>query len=100
MSDIRNKALRYLRDGLVTMRSVTTHPGERRACAVDAQVSGARGVHKVRYDVSAGRWSCSCGRNGGPFQPCPHVAAVQMVTGHPSVALRVTPEEEAIGASS
>ncbi|MCU1679236.1 MAG: hypothetical protein JWM93_3994 [Frankiales bacterium] len=89
--DIRAKACAKLRTGAVTIRQATTHAGERRACAVEAKVTGHTGVHTVEYSAADG-WSCSCGRAGDAFSPCPHVAAVQMVTGHPSAALREVDE--------
>ena len=87
---VRAKALGYLRDGAVTVvhaRSsqttsiyVATEPFA--PYEVVALVQGHSGRHVVDY--LDGVWTCTCPAGGG----CAHVAAVQLVTGHPSEAAR------------
>lgn len=89
MTTIRQRTLKRFGAGDIRVVDVRTRPGERRATFVDAKVNGHRGLHTVTYGESAG-WSCSCGCAGDALAPCPHVAAVQMVTGHPSAAEKPT----------
>jgi hypothetical protein len=89
VTTIRQKTLRKFGEGAVTLRTVVTIPGEQRALTVDAKVDGHRGRHSVSYSIAAG-WRCSCAHPGDGLAPCPHIAAVQMVTGHPSAAEKPT----------
>lgn len=81
MPDIRQKACGYLRDGKVTLLKADFREGPRQPYEVMAHVEGHRSVRMVRLDN--GRWTCTCREPG-----CPHVAAVQLVTGHPSNAAK------------
>jgi hypothetical protein len=88
MGDIRSQACVYLRNGLVDLLEVVgpdgTSTGQWRNAAshVRAVVNG----HASRYEVALvdGMWSCTCSESA----PCPHAAAVQTVTGWPSLARR------------
>lgn len=83
MPDIRAKALAYLRDGKV--RVLTASAFDRRPHLVIAHVDGHSSTHKVRF-TSTGRWLCTC-----PLTTdCAHIAAVQLVTGHPSAAQKTS----------
>jgi hypothetical protein len=93
---LRSKALAYLRDHKVAI--VRADPCEERArpVLVWAAVQGWRGLHKVR--LRERRWTCHLepcpggqpreGRYECESAECAHVAAVQLVTGHPSLAAR------------
>lgn len=80
--DVRAKACSYLRAGKVTVTgaAATKHDGHRRADAVHAYVDGHSSTYVV--DLADGAWTCTCHR---PAE-CAHVVAVQLVTGHPSLA--------------
>lgn len=80
---IRNRALGYLRDGKVTVLRSATAEGSRRPHAVQATVRGHRDTYWIELLPGRG-WmsSCSCTAN------CPHIPAVQMVTGWPSAAAK------------
>ncbi|MEV5710085.1 hypothetical protein [Actinoallomurus sp. NPDC052274] len=78
-TDVRAKALGYLRDGRVTVSAATFAGLARVPYDVLAYVDGYRSTYIVRLVLDT--WACSCATAG-----CPHVAAVQLVTGHPSVA--------------
>lgn len=77
--DVRAKACSYLRAGAVTLREVVTHEQER-PWVVYARVIGHSSTYVVT--LAEGTWNCTCHR---PAE-CAHVAAVQLVTGHPSLA--------------
>lgn len=77
--DVRAKACAYLRGGAVTVLSAATQDGPR-PWMVHARVVGHSSTYVVK--LIDGAWSCTCGR---PAE-CAHVAAVQLVTGHPSLA--------------
>lgn len=79
MSALRAKALGYLRDERVRVVGAATPEGHLRPYQVTAFVQGHTGRRVVQFD--AGAWSCSCAA-----ETCPHVAAVQLVTGWPSAA--------------
>ena len=79
MRTARARALNYLRGERVRIVSATTPPHALRPHEVTALVDGHSGRYTVRFD--AGAWSCSCAA-----ADCPHVAAVQLVTGWPSAA--------------
>lgn len=82
MADIRTKALGYLRDGkVIVRRAASDDDGPRRATFVRADVVGHNSVYLVSYGPHA--WSCTC-----KTLDCAHVAAVQLVTGHPSKAAK------------
>jgi uncharacterized Zn finger protein len=75
---IRSKALGCLREGRVTVLGVKLDPAWR-PIAVVARVSSSRDRHPYRVRLLAGAWSCTC-RAGLRDEPCPHVAAVALVT--------------------
>ncbi|MEU4577472.1 hypothetical protein [Nonomuraea sp. NPDC023979] len=80
--DVRAQACSYLRAGRVTVTAAaaTEHDGQRRADVVRAHVDGHSSTYLVHLVDNT--WSCTCRR---PAE-CAHVAAVQLVTGHPSLA--------------
>lgn len=80
---LRLNALQYLREGKVVVRWAESTPGARRPHAVQADVQGHRGRYRV--ELVDGEWysSCPCIGDG---RDCPHIPAVQLVTGHPSMA--------------
>jgi hypothetical protein len=86
---IREQVLGYLREGKVIVHFAARQPAVRRPYSIRADVMG-----QTRWVVGYedGQWWCS-----GPDhpQPCRHIAAVQMVTGHPSAAARPGPDEPA-----
>ena len=83
MADLRAKALSYLRDGKVTILSARSERPERTARSVGAIVQGFHGEHWVRGELAG--WRCTC--NGeAPASDCAHIAAVQLITGHPTPA--------------
>lgn len=82
--DLRSKACAYLRGGKVTIWAAVPPGKDRRADAIAADVVGHSSTYVVR--LADGVWSCTCGK---PAE-CAHVAAVQLATGHPSLARRVT----------
>ncbi|MDF5758564.1 hypothetical protein [Spongiactinospora sp. TRM90649] len=93
MTTLRGKTLAYLRGGHVRIAAALTCPGDARPRFVEAFVAStnpaATGLsYRVRLD--AGRWECSCTGDA-----CAHLAAVQLVTGHPS---QVTPNAATAGA--
>ncbi|MER7063998.1 hypothetical protein [Streptomyces albidoflavus] len=76
--DVRSQSCDYLRDGNVVV--CTAGPGNFEPPEyVRARVTGRSATYLVRFN--GGCWSCTC-----KDVDCPHVAAVQMVTGHPSLA--------------
>lgn len=77
---VREQALGYLRDGRVVIRAASWVSDGPRAGGVWAEVFGHADIYRVKH--AADGWSCTCDRPA----PCPHVAAVQLVTGHPSAA--------------
>jgi hypothetical protein len=78
--DLRTKALGYLRDEKVRVIEADTTKPELRPHRVSALVQGHFGRYLIVF--KDGKWVCSCGSS----EPCAHLAAVQMVTGWPSVA--------------
>lgn len=79
--DVRARACGYLRGGNVTV--LLAHYDQvdpTRAYKVRAHVVGHTSTYVVH--LANGVWSCTC---GSPAD-CPHAAAVQLVTGHPSLA--------------
>jgi hypothetical protein len=99
--DLRSKALGYLRDGKVTVVRADPHEERSRAVLVWACVQGFHGCHKVALENW--RWRCVLAPypDGRPQQErpecrlaeCAHIAAVQMVTGHPSDADKPVPAQ-------
>jgi hypothetical protein len=100
--DLRSRALAYLRGHNVAV--VRADPCEERArpVLVWARVHGHYGCHKVT--LLRWQWSCRLELPDGAPDPrplakqeechageCPHVAAVQLVTGHRSLAQRLEP---------
>jgi hypothetical protein len=88
-ADIRGKSLSCLRDGRVTVVLARAPTPSGPADAVCAFVDSSRG-NGLRYvvDLMAGAWSCTC----RDVEGCPHIAAVQLVTGHRSAAARQAAE--------
>jgi len=81
-ADVRTQACAYLRNGKVTVLSATWDGDGRRADAAYAQVAGRSATYLVELSLKG--WSCTCERPAD----CPHIAAVQLVTGWPSLARR------------
>lgn len=82
MSGLRPKALSVLRSGRLTvLRAVCT--SDHTVTDVTAAVRSSReGGPTYAVDCDAGQWTCTCRLTTG----CAHIAAVQLVTGHPSEA--------------
>lgn len=80
VAEIRPKALAALREGRVAV-VLAALDGQR----IQANVSSSRPERTTPYIVDrwaeAGDWSCTCRR-----EDCPHIAAVQLVTGYESAA--------------
>ncbi|WP_141576195.1 hypothetical protein [Actinomadura sp. WMMA1423] len=87
MSDVRSKALSYLRDENVRIMHADTPPGGTRPDEVRALVRGYRGTYQVV--LTDGVWSCACGAD-----ECAHAAAVQTVTGYRSAASKADTSRE------
>lgn len=90
MPDIRSKVLGYVRDAKV--RVIEAHGAVKPALIpmrVGAIVQGFHGQYWIRLNRDG--WLCSCGTTG-----CAHLAAVQLVTGHPSAADKSAKDEEAV----
>lgn len=79
---IRTKALAYLRDGNVIVRSAVPADHGRAPFQVRADVIGQNSTYLVQLTTCDG-WTCTCKNDG-----CAHVAAVQLVTGHKSAAAK------------
>ncbi|MBO3751581.1 hypothetical protein J5X84_36375 [Streptosporangiaceae bacterium NEAU-GS5] len=86
-NDFRSRALAYGREGRVIVGLSATLPGERRPSLVAATVQGHQRLHRVAFYPTSG-WVCDCIR----LKPCPHIAAVALVTGQPHLAGR--PEQQ------
>ena len=88
MTDMRTRALAYLRDGNVTVWHTRTRRGDRAPQEVVAVVNG----HHARYQIQMRHqtWSCTCQAVTSDGTTCAHAAAVQLVTGHPSPAAKQT----------
>lgn len=88
MTDVRTKSLAYLRDGKVTIGSARLPriADPDRPEFVQARVVGHQATYRVH--LLDGVWSCSCASVWSDCEPCAHLAAVQLVTGHPSAAAR------------
>lgn len=90
MADLRAKALGYLRDGHVTILRAAIPKGSLSECPSEivARIQGHTGRYVVEYDH--GVWRCHAARcSGNPLgHYCAHIAAVQLVTGHPSAAAK------------
>lgn len=84
-SQTRDKTLGYLRDGAVrVLAAQPPREGEpQRAAEVRAHVDGYTSTYIVAFNGDG--WGCTCPAIG---DSCPHVAAVQLVTGHPSKAAK------------
>ena len=79
--DIRAQACAYLRDGRVTVLQATTDQVDpARPHQIRARVVGHSSTYIVK--LTYGVWDCTCRRAA----ECPHAAAVQLVTGWPSLA--------------
>lgn len=74
---VRSRALAALREGRVMVLGVKLDEAWRPVHVLATVRSSRDNVrpHRVRY--SAGAWSCTC---GGSESPCPHAAAVALVT--------------------
>jgi hypothetical protein len=80
-SPLRRKALAVIREGrLAVLNAWQDQPGaDRRPVHVEAAVRSSRqGGPTYAVDLADDRWVCTCSQP----QPCPHVAAVQLATGH------------------
>jgi hypothetical protein len=90
---MRSKALARLRSNQVMIRRAFTDEGEIWPSVILALVRSSRdGVAPYVVDLSDGWWRCTC-RAGLREERCPHVLAVQMVTGHqPREAPSETPD--------
>jgi hypothetical protein len=87
MSDVRSKALSYLREEDVRIIHADTPPGGTRPDEVRALVRGYQQTYRVV--LTAGVWSCVCGSD-----ECAHVASVQLVTGYRSAASKAETARE------
>lgn len=90
MSDVRSKALGYVRDAKV--RIIKADGAAKPLLIptrVGAIVQGFHGQYWVRLNREG--WLCSCGAT-----ECAHLAAVQLVTGHPSAAEKSAKNAEAV----
>jgi hypothetical protein len=83
MADLRTKTLGYLRGGLVRVAHARSERGHlhQPPTEVIAFVDSTRGDRQYVVDLRDHEWVCTCGNHG-----CPHAAAVQLVTGHPTAA--------------
>ena len=80
-TDVRSKACSYLRAGKVTVAvAVRGRDDATRPDFVRAHVEGYSSAYVVR--LQNGGWTCTC----GDAEHCAHAAAVQLATGHPSLA--------------
>lgn len=86
MTDLRSKSLAYLRDGKVTIGAARRPRKADRPDFVSARVIGHHAAYRVH--LLAGRWTCSCQTEWSDGEPCAHLAAVQLVTGHQSAAAK------------
>lgn len=75
LEKVRRNALKAIREGRVAVRAVAYSDGIRAVTAA-ALVRGYTGQHQVTY--MSDQWRCTCAATPG----CPHVLAVQLVTGH------------------
>lgn len=78
--DVRSKACSYLRDGRVKLHVAMPPAGTRLALHIEADVEGYSSTYVVRLNENG--WTCTCGN----AEVCAHAAAVQIVTGWPSLA--------------
>lgn len=85
---IRARALAYLRAGAVRVLAALTCPGADRPTFVEARVTGHRSTYLIRLEL--GEWLSTCRCDG----PCPHVAAVRLITGHPGAATPTTSRKD------
>lgn len=74
-SDVRTRALGYLRTGATRVVHARSPKDGTPPHEVVATVQGHQRKHVVDY--IDGAWTCTCQITG-----CPHIAAVQIVTGH------------------
>lgn len=89
--ELRPKAMAALRDGRVNIVRARCRDTELAPFEVVALVRSSRDIEqKYAVDLFNGEWSC-VGRFAACPQPCAHVAAVQLVTGHPSPAAKPEP---------
>jgi hypothetical protein len=80
---LRPKALAVLREGRLTMLRVECRNTAHEVDEVIARVQSSReGGPAYAVDLSFGQWTCTCRRD----EPCAHIAAVQLVTGHHKAA--------------
>lgn len=75
---LRAKALACLREGRVAVLRVLPDP-RWQPVLVLARVRSSRDGHPYRVQLHGSRWSCTC-RAGMRDEPCPHIAAVMLVT--------------------
>ena len=88
---LRRKALTILREGRLTVLTAK-HTDDGWVGGVVARVKSSRpGVGPYFVDLLwSGQWVCTCPAGRGrqwsvPIEVCPHIAAVQIVTGHAPV---------------
>lgn len=90
MTTLRERSLAYLRDQKVHVLYARTPADSRRPVEVVAVVEGHTGIHRI--GLRGGTWTCDC--TLPPETPallrgtCAHLAAVQLVTNHPSAAAK------------
>jgi SWIM zinc finger len=91
MPDLRAKALAALRDGRVTVVHARSHSDRLVPHELIVRVASSRpdGATYVVDLLDDGTWTCTC-RDGIAGEPCAHVAAVQLITGHPSAAAKTS----------
>lgn len=90
MSDVRSKVLGYVRDAKVR---VIKADGATKPLLIPTRVGAIVQGFQAQYWIRLNRdgWLCSCGADG-----CAHLAAVQLVTGHPSAAEKSIKDTEAM----
>lgn len=78
---LRAKALAVLREGRLTVVLARSPAGSVRPQELVCAVRSSRhGGPTYAVDLAGGVWSCTCDRE----QPCAHIAAAQLVAGHPA----------------
>jgi hypothetical protein len=86
VADVRAKALGYLRDQKLHVLYARTPADARSPVAVIAVVEAHTAVRRV--ELRDGTWTCDCKTVLDDGLPCAHLAAVQLVTNHPSAAAK------------
>lgn len=83
MPSIREKACKYYRDQDLRLLQVKTPESALQPTFVEALIRGYLATYLVRLED--GQWTCTGDEDKSD---CPHRAAVQMATGHPSAAAK------------